>query len=176
MQYPKLSDLRHTPRPELVIMPAPLPDVARQAATAHVRHGLVRSLQGFLDRAGCVELEHPAHFALAAHLRRACWSTRTGGIAGLIPGASDALLIDLLERGLLATLHGTLDRAATELQALGVDCDRLKYLRLPVRRLHADAGATVARDVWPGLLPDAESRILAETGEPLLMLAYTPDS
>ena len=119
MQHPKVSDLRaaRAPRrPSLSLAPAAEPDLARAAAEARVRHALVRSVQEFLDRAGCVELDRPAGAALAATLGRVCWPARGGVIQGALVGADGATLIDLLERGLIAALHGALSRAYADLE------------------------------------------------------------
>ncbi len=74
-------------------------------------------------------------------------------------------------------MHGTLNRAEADLRLLGADLDRLKYLRLPLRRVRHDDPAAVA---WttapPALLGADETRILAAVGEPALLLRYAADA
>jgi hypothetical protein len=83
----------------------------------------------------------------------------------VLVGAAGPVLIDLLERALLAGLHGALNRAAADLQALNADLDRVKYVRLPVRRVRP-----------LGDLPSPrETAILKEAGEPVLLVQYTDD-
>jgi hypothetical protein len=182
MQHPKVSDLRAARpprRPGLLAPPASGPDLARAAAEARVRHAVVRSVQEFLDRAGCVELDHPADAALAATLGRVCWPGRGAVTQGLLAGADGATLLDLLERGLIAALHGALSRAYADLQTLGVDLDLLKYVRLPVQRVPRDvATARWTSDVaaWAGAqvgLAGAAGEIVAEIAEPTLVVSYS---
>ncbi len=180
MHYPKSRELRAAVvrRPDLTLLPARAAGFAPAAAAAQARvyHALTRSIEEFLDRAGFTQADGPLPAAVAAHLERTCRPTRTG-VAGYWVGAGGAALIDLLERSLIAALHGTLNRAAADLDTLGVDSDRLKYLRLPLRRVRADAAPAAA---WTGaawaLLETGETRILAAVGEPALLLRYAPDS
>jgi len=185
MQQPKLGELRLQParrRPGLALVPpAPAPAGPRLAAAARVRHALLRTMQEFLDRAGCVELASAPDDALAADLGRTSWPASAGVVAGHLAGADDAALIDLLERGRLAALHGTLSRAYGDLQALEVDLDMLKYLRLPVRRVptpgaaaRGPAGETLVRRPAPWSGP-SDRGVMAEAGEPVLLVAYAPD-
>ncbi len=182
MYYPKSRELRAavTRRPDLTLLPAPAAGagVAEVAAQARVRHALTRSVEETLDRAGFTQADGPLPAALAAHLERTCWPTRTG-LAGQIAsaGADGVALIDLLERGLLLALHGTLNRAEADLALLGVDLDRLKYLRLPLRRVRHDDPAAAAWSAAPlALLGAGEIGILTAVGEPALWLRYAPDA
>jgi len=180
MYYPKSRELRAavTRRSDLTLLPT-LPaaaGVAEAAAQTRVRHALTRSVEEALDRAGFTQADGPLPTALAVHLGRTCWPTRTG-LAGQIAGAGadGAALIDLLERGLLLALHGTLNRAAADLALLGVDLDRLKYLRLPLRRVRHDDPAAAPWTAAPwALLGASENRILAAVGAPALLLRYAP--
>lgn len=171
MHYLKLSHLKLAAarRPGLRLVPpgAVAPDPAALVAGARVRHALLRSVQEFLDRAGFTELAGAPAAALAAGLGRACW--RAGDtLRGRVPGADGRVLVDLLERGLLAALHGTLSRAYSDLTTLGVDLDRLKYLSLPLRRMRVDdAEARLGRAA--GLA----GAVLAEAGEPVLLVEYS---
>jgi len=186
MHHAKLSDLRASVPParrraDLALVPAPgAASLAQRAAVARVRQALARTWQEFLDRAGFVELDRPADAALAAHLGRTCWTTRDGQIHGQVAGADGAALIDLLERGLASAIHGALSRAYSDLQTLGVDLDRLKYLHLPItRRRQAADPAHRAADLrtWvptpAGLARDRAGAVLAEAGEPVLVVTYT---
>ncbi|HEX6608612.1 MAG TPA: hypothetical protein VF276_17050 [Chloroflexia bacterium] len=188
MQHLKLSELK-TPAPRrerrqnLMLVPGPArsADPLATAARARVRHALVRALQEFLDRAGFTELERAADPAVAALLGRSYWATRADLLQGLAVGADGATLLDLLERGLLAGLHGALNRGYADLQALGADLDRLKYVRLPVERVrHEVAAARWAGDVrhWtaPSTPADLDGAALAEAGAPVLLVKYTPDA
>ena len=182
MQYPQVSEwdlvAAPEPRPGLMLVPkvAAGPDPATLAAQARVRHALLRVVQEFLDRAGFTELERAPDAPLAALLERTCWPTRDGEIAGWLVGADAPALLDLLERGLLAGLQGVLNRAAADLLALGVDLDRLKYLRLPLRRVReADAPPawSDAPALWPlGPIPaaDRDAAVLAMAGEPVVLV------
>jgi hypothetical protein len=187
MQHLKLSELK-TPAPgrerrqTLMLVPGPIAagDPRVTAAQARVRHGLLRALQEFLDRGGFTELERAADSAVAALLGRSYWATRADLLQGLVVGADGAALIDLLERSLLAGVHGALNRSYADLQALGADLDRLKYVRLPVGRVrHEVAAARWAGDVrhWTALSTpaDLDSAALAEAGAPVLLVKYTPD-
>jgi hypothetical protein len=165
----------------LVPGPAAASHPPATAAQARVRHALLRALQEFLDHAGFTELERAADPAVAAVLGRTYWATRADLLQGLAVGAEGAALIDLLERSLLAGLHGVLNRSYADLQALGADLDRLKYVRLPVERVrHAVAAARWAGDVrhWtaPSTPADLDSAALAEAGAPVLLVKYTPDA
>ncbi|HET7080591.1 MAG TPA: hypothetical protein VFM49_24410, partial [Chloroflexia bacterium] len=142
MQHLKLSELKtqapsRERRQNLMLVPGPAAaaDPQTTAAQARVRHALVRALQEFLDRAGFTELERAAGPAVAALLGHSYWATRADLLQGLVADADGATLLDLLERGLLAGLHGALNRGYADLQALGADLDRLKYVRLPVERV-----------------------------------------
>jgi hypothetical protein len=188
MQHLKLSELK-TPAPgrerrqTLMLVPGPIAagDPRVTAVQARVRHGLLRALQEFLDRAGFTELERAADPAVAALLGRSYWATRADLLQGLVVGADGAALIDLLERSLLAGVHGALNRSYADLQVLGADLDRLKYVRLPVGRVrHEVAAARWAGDVrhWTALSTpaDLDSAALAEAGAPVLLVKYTPDA
>jgi len=188
MQHLKLSELKTSApnrerRQTLMLVPGPAAasDPLVTAAQARVRHGLLRALQDFLDRAGFTELERTTDPAVAAVLGRSYWATRADLLQGLIVDADGATLIDLLERGLLAGLHGALNRGYADLQALGADLDRLKYVRLPVERVrHEVAAARWAGDVrhWtaPSTPADLDGAALAEAGAPILLVKYTPDA
>ena len=145
-------------RPGLTVVPrrAPAGSAGRMAAQARVRHALRRALQEFLDYSGFVELDTPPDATLATVLGRTCWPTPDGGVAGWLDGAEAPALIDLLERGLTAALHGTLARAYDDFARLGVDRDRLKYVQLPLARRCAAPDAPIA--------------------EPILLLQGAPDA
>lgn len=178
MLYPKLQNIAPAARrPDLTLLP--LPDmesaVARAAAQARVRHAVARGLDEFLDRSGFIGTDGPPPPALAAALGRACWTVR-GEVGGLLAGADGAALIDLLERGLLLAIQGAVLRAADEIGTLGADLERIKYLRLPVRRVRHDAPELAHIDPSGGLPGGAEARILERIGEPVLWTRYAPDS
>src|SRR5215218_755134 len=183
MQYLEIDDLASVvalidARPDLTLVGKDArPDPAVAAVQARVRHALRRAVQEFLDRTGFVELDGAPDGALVAQLERTCWLAPDGEIEGLLAGGNGPALLDLLERGLLAALHGTLNRAYADLQTLGVDLDRLKYVCLPVRRMRRPA--PVARPVaahrdGAESLAAGESSLLAETGEPILLVQYAP--
>jgi hypothetical protein len=188
MQHLKLSELNtqapsRERRQNLMLVPGPAPaaDPRVTAALARVRLGVLRALQEFLDRGGFTELERAADPAVAALLGRSYWATRADLLQGLVVGTDGATLIDLLERGLLAALHGALNRSYADLQALGADLDLLKYVRLPVERVrHEVAAARWAGDVrhWtaPSTPADLDGAALAEAGAPVLLVKYTPDA